>query len=448
MERIWEQTIEKNKQNHYPSIRAACIVIGMLLLCLCGTVSVNAATDGAFFESIRKLCGLSEHQQQVAEEAVALPNVVYAPKLAACSIKYIVFANERALMIYDRRIGELAAALDLQEIDCNYFNADTIETCIFMEDDIIYIFNREISGKNDQDNTRKSEKGNFPETAYTYNLSIAGKTEALDIIEYGEELKEIQEKWTNYEISHIYRTFDEMQGKMPDLNELISKETVYSENCIKWTDEDGAEQQSFLVVTEDDKYTVYTCSLADETLSKQEIAIETVMESGQNADKGLPEFQYTGEDEILRTACEEIMSAEKMYGLEDGVLIPAPVIHAVVNEGDDVVVFCNLWSFAYYQNGNTLNCEGGEEQPSRLRLTPDGKGRYKVSEHLTAGDGEQYSKDIKAFCERYEVSPDIYYDKDSGFDQIRKELISMYVKNNQLNIKYYKDYGWDPIAIE
>ncbi|MDE5777641.1 MAG: hypothetical protein K2I10_03915, partial [Lachnospiraceae bacterium] len=136
MERIWEQTIEKNKQNHYPSIRAACIVIGMLLLCLCGTVSVNAATDGAFFESIRKLCGLSEHQQQVAEEAVALPNVVYAPKLAACSIKYIVFANERALMIYDRRIGELAAALDLQEIDCNYFNADTIETCIFMEDDI------------------------------------------------------------------------------------------------------------------------------------------------------------------------------------------------------------------------------------------------------------------------------------------------------------------------
>lgn len=450
MERIWEQTVAgngKSIQKDYTSVRAACIVIGMLLLGLFGTVSVNAATDGAFFESIRKLCGLSEHQQQVAEETIALPNDVYAPNLAACSMKYIVFANERGLMVYERKIAELVATLDLQAIDCNYFNADTIETCIFMEDDILYIFNREISGKNEPDKNGKFRKEDFPGAVYTYQLSIAGKTEALDIIEDRKQIKGIQEKWTNYEISNIHRTFDEMQGKILDLNELTDKNAVYSENCIKWTDETGEEQESFLIVTEDDEYTLCTCSLADKTLDKQEIAIETVAESGQNTDEGLPVFQYSGEDKILRALCEEIISGENMYDVEGGVLIPAPVIHAVVNEGDDVIVFCNLWNFTYYQNGNTLNCEGGGEQPSRIKLIPDEKGGYKVSEHLTAGDGEQYSIDIKEFCKGYGVSPDIYYDKNSGLEQIRKELISMYVKNNGINIKYYKDYGWDPIEI-
>ena len=32
--------------------------------------------------------------------------------------------------------------------------------------------------------------------------------------------------------------------------------------------------------------------------------------------------------------------------------------------------------------------------------------------------------------------------------EISKELVKMYVDNNQLDIKYIKDYGWDPIPLD
>ena len=32
-------------------------------------------------------------------------------------------------------------------------------------------------------------------------------------------------------------------------------------------------------------------------------------------------------------------------------------------------------------------------------------------------------------------------------EEIRKEYIRMYVEDNNLNVEYYKDYGWDPIKL-
>ena len=74
------------------------------------------------------------------------------------------------------------------------------------------------------------------------------------------------------------------------------------------------------------------------------------------------------------------------YGYSGEVYIPAPVVYKTVEEDDGVVVFANLWSFTYNPNGNTLDCEGGGEQPSRLKLKPDKKGVYTVQEHIEAAD--------------------------------------------------------------
>lgn len=99
-------------------------------------VSVNAATDGEFFESIRTFLGMPKQQKQVADEGIKLgrsDSNVYADPLVTCSDAYIVFANERGLMIYGRDEETLLAALDLQAIDCNYFNAETVETHVMMQ---------------------------------------------------------------------------------------------------------------------------------------------------------------------------------------------------------------------------------------------------------------------------------------------------------------------------
>ena len=114
------------------------------------------------------------------------------------------------------------------------------------------------------------------------------------------------------------------------------------------------------------------------------------------------------------------------------------------------MVFCNLWNFVYYQNGNTLECESGGESPARLRLHPDADapGGYQVIEDLRTGDGSEYDKGIKEFCKGYPGMARKYFDyEETDREEARTALIRMYVKNNDLDIKYYKAYGWDPVPV-
>jgi hypothetical protein len=39
-------------------------------------------------------------------------------------------------------------------------------------------------------------------------------------------------------------------------------------------------------------------------------------------------------------------------------------------------------------------------------------------------------------------------DSHDAWTKVRKEQLSNYVRQNQLDIEYYKDYGWDPVKLE
>jgi len=445
-ERIWEKIVEKRRPKQFLPIRAVCAAACMLLVCLGGVIGVNAATGGAFLESVRGFCGLPVQQQEVAKETLALPNEVYAPRLVACSEDYVVFANERGLAIYSWEQDSLIAVLDLQEIECNYLNADTIETQIFMKNNILYIFNQRKSGKTDSPETEGIS--NKVGLAYTYDMRKAGEQKALQSVESAGQRTSIQKNWETYRRRHIRDTFDMLQDKAMDLNELIEDdEKYYSETCIVWENMAGNKLASFLVGTRENEYTLYNCSLKDYALEAKRLSVETVSAKKDVKPEGLPKFHYTGKNKVLAAACEEALKNEEGYYMEEGgVFIPAPVIFDTAEDDGDIIVFCNLWGFGYYQNGNTLHCVSGGEENARLRLTPDGNGGYKVTERLKARDGALQAGDLKKFCKGYPVSPDIYFD-DEAHDRVRKKLIRMYVKDNHLDIQYYKDYGWDPVAI-
>ena len=40
------------------------------------------------------------------------------------------------------------------------------------------------------------------------------------------------------------------------------------------------------------------------------------------------------------------------------------------------------------------------------------------------------------------------YSNSEKLDDIRTKLIRMYVQDNALDIRYYKDYGWDPVSVQ
>ena len=433
---IWRGVQERaqHKTKKFPAFRVAAAGMCVLALCVVTGAGVNAATDGAFFDSVRAFVGMSEQQKKVADEGITTgrrDSNVYADPLVACSDAYIIFANERGLMIYGREEKAMLAALDLQALDCNYFNADTVVTHVMMRDQQLIIFNE----YKDKDTTE----------AYTYDLAQVGQESALNLVDDADEIAQILKSWKAYAKEHCKDTFDTVPAAQGEWSE--SRNLRYSEECITWTDDRDVEWNSSLLIYDDGTYKLYTYAVDDPTEIKTEVLNLNVSEDATQQE-GLPAFTYTGEDTILKTICDDMCSTDQGYDTEDAVYIPAPVIYATVTRGDEITVFANLWSFVYKQNGNTVDCEAGGEQPSRLKLKADGNGGYTIEEHLTAGDGEDYAKDIRSFCKGYQVSAEKFMQSGQDYEKIRRELVKMYVDNNGLDIRYIKDFGWDPIPLD
>lgn len=443
-EAIWENIPTRAQKHHTAvrTVRAALVASLALAVILTGTVGVNAATGGAFFESVKKFIGLSEAQKQIANETLTLPNEMFAPVLVSCSDEYLVFANERGLMVYDQTKEALTAALDLQKLDCNYFNADTVRTCAFVEGRTLYLFNQTLRDRSVTEDPLTH--------AYIYDLTLSGQEEALDMTEDSAYLSEIWKGWKDYTKTCVSDTFREIQDCTTlNLEDLVKyDDSVYSRECIRWTDADGTERLSFLVVTGNCDFVLYSRPADGNELTTAALSIETVPTDAEENNK-LPEFRYSGDDAVLAALCDLTLQEEagRYYASPNSVFIPAPHICHTLEDGDDLVVFWNIQIYGYYRNGNTLCCDSGAINASRARLTPDGKGGYTVTEYLKAFDGVDYGINIREYCEEYGLSADIYQSDAADRENIRKELIQMYVDDNSLDIKFYKDFGWDPVSL-
>lgn len=487
----------KRMKKQFSAIKGAALILCLIFVLGFVCITADTASGGKAQAAIREIGEkvqasfyrlLSDEAKQIADETVSLPVQVYASDLVGIDKHYLALANERGLLIYDRTKEELAAVLDLQQMECNYLNANSIATRIFMQDEKLYLFNE----TGIEQRAGKETSSSLPEFAYICDLSMLSAEPAekdpavsasksalngsltfdtnIDIIDYltrttdPEVIRGIYDLWMNDAKKQICDTFDSFYGS-EFLNSDAEKydEMCYSENSLYWTDSDSDKLLSCLVVYGNTDYELYT-KHADGSLTNEKLAIVTATdendasaspdaETAADPDT-LPPFTYTGDDEVLATICAYMKASEEAqsyYGSgEDSVYIPAPLILGIKHKGDDLIVFCNLWSYNYYRNGNTLECESGGESPARLRLHPDADalGGYQVIEDLRTGDGSEYEKGIKAFCKGYPGMKRKYFgDNTSKREEIRTELIYMYVKDNGLDIKYYKDYGWDPVPV-
>lgn len=504
----------KRMKKQFSAIKAAALILCLVVTLGFGGIAVDAASGGrtttAIHEVTEKIQAsihrlLSDEDKQIANETVTLPIQVYASDLVGVDEHYILLANERGLLIYDRSRKEITAVLDLQQMECNYLNANSIATRIFLDGDKLYLFNEtdieQLAGKMESDS--------LPEFAYICDLSVLSSQIALENPEAAsseqnlnvnstsdknlnnsgyltyttaiEEIRNIRDLWLNYEKNHIYDTFDSFYGsEFLDSDNEKYYDMSYSRNSLSWVDDSGKNMLSCLVLYGNTDYELYTLH-ADGTLTceKLDLTIKTnaddndpnhstgnseqTMDGQPRGDAAgnttetsalLPIFSYTGDDPVLATICAYMMESDESQGYycssEASVYIPAPVIYSVKQKDDDLIVFCNLWSFIYYQNGNTLECESGGESPARLRLHPDADapGGYQVIEDLRTGDGSEYVKGIKEFCKGYPGMARKYFDYEGKErEEARTALIRMYVKDNDLDIKYYKDYGWDPVPV-
>jgi hypothetical protein len=121
-----------------------------------------------------------------------------------------------------------------------------------------------------------------------------------------------------------------------------------------------------------------------------------------------------------------------------------------VEKGGELLVFGNFWSFGYLQTGTLLESTGGGEYPACFHLRESGDG-YEVVSVDSAGDGAKYAEDIKTFTKGYPGLYRKYMNHDGNKkerEKARKTYLQMYVQGSGLDIRYYKDFGWDPEEIE
>lgn len=161
----------------------------------------------------------------------------------------------------------------------------------------------------------------------------------------------------------------------------------------------------------------------------------------------LPPYEYPG-PELFYSVLYQYLIDELSANYEKAeVSIPCPVIVAEDESNkDDIMVWGNFWIFNYNLNGDTLECESGGSYPGVIHVKSTDEG-YEVTSMEVTEDGSGFEKSAKKiFGEHYDEFMGLGEDEDYR-ENIRAQIIANYVAANNLSIKEYKDYGWDPVAL-
>nr|MBQ8253393.1 hypothetical protein [Lachnospiraceae bacterium]MBQ8253827.1 hypothetical protein [Lachnospiraceae bacterium] len=408
--------------------------------------AADGMTGGNVYAAIKEFLSFGQTRQDVAGNIADINKrhtEIYAPAVYDCDGKILVFGALRGLIVYDMEQGRIAATIDTQKIDCVYYNSDSKHTRVVRNGDELIVFNM----------TGEKAEGNY----YVFDLSKVSGGE-LPVAETGSDEEKMQayvNAWKAQDERYT-DTFD-FFCEDPNVGNVIMNETdsesKYSERSILFSDMEGKEYNCFIYVQNGLYYYSiydYETDIAKTTIMNLEETIAGKAPESTSAEVPvtLPEFTYTGDNPAI-AAIWEYSKIEAMagYGYGEQVVIPGYVIHKEVQKDDELLVFGNFYEYGYQLMGNVIECTSGGEKPAcfRLRETPEG---YEVVSVEVAGDGAEYDRKIREFTEGYPGVYELFFSGDPyACDNAKKEFVSMYVKDNNLDVKYVKDYGWDPVPL-
>lgn len=446
-EELWTQISNKGEQTEadeksrivsehrklrgwHRAVAAAAIV---LLLWGAGA-AVNAATGGSFVKQIKEWLQPAadpQTEQDIVEEAASIGSEtgeIYAPDIMARDERYLVFGNLRGILVYDLQKDRLLGSIDTQKIDCAYFGTDRTHTRLLLKDKDIYVFNESegtLKGKVHQFRIReKASNGQNKEQIVTIG-TVTAKEEAADLFRQWKKQEKVRD---------TFDTFAEDKAYTDTMGYLWRGDrTRYSRNSYPWNNTDGKKTLNFLTLQDaDGTYRLYECNMKDKKLTVHKLCLT----AKERKSRPLPEFRYTGKDQALAAI---ISYQQERYKEKEGqgCWIPDFIIFKRVWEGDQYLVFGYFGGIGYRKIGNILQCVDGSSDPAcfHLKKTADG---YQVQKVDYTGDGALYGKGIRKFTRNY---PGLYK-KYFHFDVNKKKkthlrCLQMYVKNNDLDVKYY-----------
>ena len=107
----------------------------------------------------------------------------------------------------------------------------------------------------------------------------------------------------------------------------------------------------------------------------------------------------------------------------------------------DILVWGDFWVFNYNQVGDTLKCVSGGSHPGLIHVCKTENG-FEVTSFDQVEDGSSYLPSAKKiFGEKYDAFHNINSDEQKR-EEIRTEVLSAYVKEHNIPVTMYQDYGW------
>ena len=153
-------------------------------------------------------------------------------------------------------------------------------------------------------------------------------------------------------------------------------------------------------------------------------------------------------EQALRDAISDYLVKEIGVQYRQGELcIPTlMIVSAQEISVDQAWVWGDFWIWWYNQEGDTLmTVSGGNHSGLMTVRQQDGKFLVESFEQTVDGAGNDASA-RRIFRSHYDVYQNMHSSQDVR-EAVRREQLGEYVKNHNLKIKYYKDYGWDAVKL-
>ena len=464
-EALWEQMRQKRRKRSLG--RSLLRTAAMLAVIACAgigtTLIVDGFTGGRLASALSGIWKAEEESGQIVETVTDLFHIrldnVYAPELIECSDERAVFANPFGLVVYDRKRQCVTGTADLEKIQCNYFNADTLQTKFLVTGDRLTVYN--LSGKK------------VSGSCYVFDLGKCrnqpdGGIVALEPTETRKASPGLEKKWKNQSKNRIL-TWE--YAARQEEKELAA--VLYSEYSLQWESQDHTAYSSFLVIGEKEHTEgshgifLYHWRADEERFIRELLNIH--VDGIDNVDginimkKELPAYQYTGDDPMEKALVDlfendrkryegQLATGRKISGELSGEAesehtdLTVPLIDIVgVKKGKKYTIAYGTFGYEWFSlSGTTLYASGssGGVGAAYLKETADG---YEVKKILRPRDGGLFAKDLRTFCKGDETMVSKILDYDTS--RVAVCVLKKYVKQNGLEIRYYKEFGWDPQKI-
>lgn len=166
----------------------------------------------------------------------------------------------------------------------------------------------------------------------------------------------------------------------------------------------------------------------------------------KNKSEELPEYVYTGENEIIKVISEYLIDANDSFEVEEGnVFVPNIFITHEKEDGDVRKIYTIVALYDYTKEEDTLVEDSGKELVMCFYLKKENE-EYVVDKVIKSKEGSEVLQSVKDMCGNnpkmvIEIM-DEYQNimKKRGIDKTRENDLERYVDVNDLDIRYVEAY--------